>query len=211
MALGYLSVKQPPNNLFTIMPSKAVALRLPDHIYTAIDAECLKTGLTKSELILGFIGKCLNMETVIYTPLEVRMQILEDRVMSLEIDRHKVASETSEPSVDKDIWIAAKEPTAISAEPEQPEPKRSPVSSRDSGEAGTSTADIQQNIIAVLKPYPAGGCYFRSEQLGQTKILGTYRTQAMEMGFSSEVVSIDGEKIRVWLNRSYCLDSTATV
>jgi hypothetical protein len=210
-----------------------MSFRLDQPIYTALANECIRTGKNKSELVTEYILAGLKAvlqpvdnDDKCADPLEVRMMALETQMLAVidrldsiadipvRIDRDKQPLVPSEPLPAKDIPIATPidpKTTAISAEPEQPEPKRSPVSSRDSGRGATSTADIQQNIIAVLKPYPAGGCYFRSEQLGQTKILGTYRTQAMEMGFSSEAVSIDGEKIRVWLNRSYCLDSTATV
>lgn len=171
------------------MPSKAVALRLPDHIYTAIDAECLTTGLTKSELILSYIVAGLKVPAVIHTPLEVRVMELVTQMVEV-IDR-----------ID-----------AIDS-------KRSSESSRDSVEAGISTPnssavtvdpDIQQAIMAVLRPHPDSGYYFRSEYLEQTKILHSYRTQAIQMGFSSEATKIDGKQIRVWLNREYCLQTANT-
>lgn len=94
--------------------------------------------------------------------------------------------------------------------PEQIGAKRSPVSSRDSCEAGTSTSetvdpDIQQAIIAVLKPYPSGGYYFRIDDIEQPGLRAVIEQQAKLMGFSSQAIKIDRKPTRVWLNREYCL------
>jgi hypothetical protein len=190
--------------------SKTIAIRVSDEVHSALAAQCLATGQTMTELVTPNILGLIDLPPAPASEIELRVLALEDRVMSLEIDRHKVASETSEPSVDKDIWIAAKEPTAISAEPEQPEPKRSPVSSRDSGEAGTSTSELPsdlelaQLIESVLVPRSTGGYYFRIDDLGKPELTKTIQKQAKLMGFESQAVKIDGKSTRVWLNKSYC-------
>lgn len=99
------------------------------------------------------------------------------------------------------------------AEPEPIEDILSPVSSRDSDGEGNGTSDepisnpdIEQAIIAVLKPYPTGGYYFRAEYLGQGKRLSrAYSEQAKKMGFVSKDLYPNGDRITGWMNRGYCL------
>jgi hypothetical protein len=105
--------------------------------------------------------------------------------------------------------------TEVLAVPEQIGDILSPVSSRVSGEECNGTSenldltssdpDIEQAIIAVLKPYPKGGYYFRSEYLGQTKILKAYRDQATQMGFVPKDLYVEGGRLTGWLNKDYCL------
>jgi hypothetical protein len=137
--------------------------------------------------------------------LYARLDIIDASANHLE---HCFDQDTTDPSAEA---IDLKATEKLSA-PEQIGAKRSPESSRNSGEAGTSTSetvdpDIQQAIIATLKPYPSGGYYFRLDDLAKPELKATSMAQAKQMGFSSQGVKIEGKSIRVWLNKEYCLQA----
>ncbi len=223
--------------------SKTIAIRVSDEVHSALAAQCLATGQTMTELLNPHILGLIDLPPAPADPLEARVMELETltELQQTQLTQHKsvldgVACElvalyarldiidTSANHLEHCFDQATPDPqpeaidlkaTEKPSDPEQIGVKRSPVSSRDSGEGCTSTSgtvdpDIQQAIIAALRPYADGGYYFRSEYLGQTKILHTYRQQAIQMGFSSQATKIAGERVRVWLNREYCLQAANT-
>lgn len=69
------------------MPSRTLALRLPDDVYTALDNHCLITGLSKSELVLSFIIQGLKLPATQDVPndIQARFEAIEHRLNTLEV------------------------------------------------------------------------------------------------------------------------------
>lgn len=186
--------------------SKTIAIRVSDGAYSALEAQCQATGKTMTQLVTPIILGAIELPPTPLSPIEERLAVLEDRVLAiteLETQMSEVVNRLDGIAV----AIASPDPSTDS--------KRSCESSFISDKGGTSTSeklvainpDICRAIIAVLKPHPESGYYFRSEYLGQTKISHSYRQQAIKMGFKSKPIDIDGKATRVWLNRDYCLQS----
>ena len=138
-------------------------------------------------------------------------ELLVDRVFALENQMSSVIGRLD--SIDRDKSHPIAPPSDTGLEPVAIDSKRSPESSFILDKGGTSEKpvaiypNICEAIIAVLKPHPESGYYFRSEYLGQTRINHSYRKQAIKMGFIYKYIDIAGKTTRVWLNRDYCLQS----
>lgn len=170
----------------------------------------LETLTALQQTKLDSLTRCLDGAAIQLVECFERLDVLEDDSEHLE---HCFDQDTPDPKPEA-IDLKATENLAA---PEQIGVKISPVSSRvsDMGCNGTSdeplsNPDIEQAIIAVLKPYPKGGYYFRSEYLGQTKILKAYRDQATQMGFVPKDLYVEGGRLTGWLNKDYCLTDVNT-
>lgn len=194
--------------------SKTIAIRVSDDIYSALEAQCLATGKTMTQLVTPIILGMIELPAAPLSPIEQRLAVIEDRVLAItELETQMLGV------VDRlDVLEAADKPTIAHFDPklaETSEGKSKAESSRDLDKGGTITSeklvttnpDICEAIIAALKHDPESGYYFRSEYLGQKRISHSYRKQAIKMGFSYEHINLDGKATRVWLNRDYCLQS----
>jgi hypothetical protein len=203
--------------------SKTIAIRVSDEVHDELEKLSALTGKNKTELITPLILGLIDLPTA-SDPLEVRVMALETQLTAYQKCVDGSACELAALYTRLDILEDAAhhldhcfyqdtpdpKPTEISAEPEQIEDKSTPVSSRDSGRAGSSTSELPsdlelaQLIEGVLVPRSTGGYYFRIEDIGKPELNKTIQNQAKLMGFSSQAVKIDGKSTRVWINKSYC-------
>ena len=148
------------------------------------------------------------IETSHPLPPTATHELLVDRVFALENQMSSVIDRLD--LIDRDKTHPIAPPLDIGLEPVAIDSKRSPKSIRDLDKGGTSTSEFTQYVEPLLRAYLTKGRYFRLDwleqsELEQPRLKLTLQKQAKQLGFKSEPIKVDGLKIRVWLNRDYCL------
>ncbi len=101
--------------------SKTIAIRVSDDAYSALEAQCLATGKTMTQLVTPIILGMIELPPAPLSPIEQRLAVLEDRALAIAklgtqmsdvidrldaIDHNKQTIETLEPSAVMDRPIA---------------------------------------------------------------------------------------------------------
>ena len=197
----------------TPIMTELLAFRAPDDLVQEIKDRATQLGKSRTDVIIEALKIGLGLPVAPLSPIEQRLAVIEDRVLAID----KLETQMSEvvdrlDAIDRDKIHPIAPPLDTGLEPVAIDSKRSPESIRDLDKGGTSTSEFTQYVEPLLRAYSTKGRYFRLDWLEQSELEQpglklTLQKQAKQLGFKSEPIKIDGLKIRVWLNRDYCLQS----